>query len=67
VPYVVLGKKREGGTWEVYLARGQTIFVAAAGTVLEGSYRVDRIEPPTLSLTYLPLGHRQVLPIGAPD
>jgi hypothetical protein len=64
LPFTFLGKKLEGDTWEVYLGRGDQTFVAHQGTVLEGAWRVDRIEPPMLSLTYLPLGQVQTLPIG---
>lgn len=64
LPYAFIGKKQEGETWEVYLTRGEQAFVAREGEVLEGNYRVDRIQPPTLTLTYLPLGEVQSLSIG---
>lgn len=64
VPYAFIGKKQEGETWEVYLTRGEQTFVARQGEVLEGNYRIDRIQPPTMTLTYLPLGQEQSLPIG---
>lgn len=64
LPYAFIGKKHEGEAWEVYLTRGDQTFVAREGEVLEGNYRVDRILPPTLTLTYLPLGEVQSLSIG---
>lgn len=64
VPYAFIGKKHEGETWEVYLSRGEHTFVAREGETLEGSYRVERIAPPTLTLTYLPLSQAQTLSIG---
>lgn len=64
LPYQFLGKKQEGHVWEVYLARGEQTFVAREGQSLEGSYRVDQIRPPTMTLTYLPLNEPQSLPIG---
>lgn len=64
LPYAFIGKKQEGETWEVYLTRGEQTFVARQGEVLEGNYRIDRIHPPTMTLTYLPLGQEQSLPIG---
>ena len=64
LPYVYLGKKLETGAWEVYLGRGEQSFIAREGLVLEGIYRVDQIEPPSLTLTYLPLNQAQTLPIG---
>lgn len=64
LPYAFIGKKHEGESWEVYLSRGEHTFVAREGETLEGSYRVERIAPPTLTLTYLPLSQAQTLAIG---
>jgi hypothetical protein len=64
LPYTFLGKKLEGEAWEVYLARGEQTFIARAGQVLEADWRVDKIAPPTLTVTYLPLGLPQTLSIG---
>lgn len=64
VPYAFLGKKLEAEIWEVYLARGEQTFLVRTGQVLEGQWRVDRISPPSLELTYLPLGQALTLPIG---
>lgn len=64
LPYVFVGKKQEADTWEVYLTRGELTFVARQGETLEGTYRVDAIQPPTLSLTYLPIGQVQTIAIG---
>lgn len=64
VPFKFIGKKLETGNWEVYLARDQRTMVATRGAILEGSYRVDAIEPPTMRLTYLPLDQVQQLTIG---
>lgn len=64
LPFAFLGKKLEGGTWEVYLSRGEQTFVVREGQTLDGVYRVDKIAPPALTLTHLPLGQSQTLPIG---
>lgn len=64
VPYAFLGKKLEANVWEVYLSRGEQTFVARTGQVLEGEWCVDRIAPPSLELTYLPLGQALTLSIG---
>lgn len=64
VPYAFLGKKLEADLWEVYLSRGEQTFVTRTGQVLEGEWRVDRIAPPSLELTYLPLGQALTLSIG---
>ncbi len=67
LPYLVLGKKLEDKTWEVYLARGDQTFIAREKGTLENQYRVDSIKPPTMTLTYLPLNQVQTLTIGGTD
>jgi hypothetical protein len=67
LPYAYIGKKLEGGSWEVYLSRGDDTRVVKAKSVLDGTYRVESIAPPTLTLTYLPLKQVQQLSIGATD
>jgi hypothetical protein len=64
LPFTFIGKSVGGGVWEVYLARGDRTYVARANEVLDGSYRVDAIAPPVLTLTYLPLNQVQQLNIG---
>lgn len=62
--FVYLGKKLEAGQWEVYLGRGDEVFIVREGMSLDGSYRVKSIAPPTLTLIYLPLKQLQTIPIG---
>jgi hypothetical protein len=64
VPYQFLGKKQEGGDWEVFLARGELTFVVREGQVVEDAWRIERITPPSMSMTYLPLNQAQTMQIG---
>lgn len=64
LPFAYLGKKLEGGHWEVYLGQGDKTLVVREGQVLEGLYRVGSIKPPQMELMYLPLGQAQNLSIG---
>lgn len=64
LPFQVLGKAAADGQWEVYLVRGEQTFVVRKGSTIEGTYRVDAIAPPTMSLTYLPMNQVQQLHIG---
>ena len=68
LPFTYLGKKFEDGVYEVYLSQGtgETIIIKEK-SVINGQYRVDSINPPTLLLTYLPLNQVQILPIGGGD
>jgi hypothetical protein len=68
LPFTFIGKSVADGTWEVYLARGdRTYVVREKGFVIDGTYRVDAIAPPVLTLTYLPLNQVQQLNIGVFD
>ena len=64
IPFTFLGKKHEDAAWEVYLAHGETTLIAREKSTIEGTYRVDSIKPPLLTLTYLPMSQQQTLPIG---
>nr|WP_322401626.1 hypothetical protein [Massilia sp. Gc5] len=68
LPFTFIGKSVGDGAWEVYLARGaRTYIVRDKGAVIDGTYRVDSIAPPVLTLTYLPLNQVQQLNIGVFD
>jgi hypothetical protein len=68
LPFTFIGKSVGDGVWEVYLARGaRTYVVREKGDVIDGTYRVDSIVPPVLTLTYLPLNQVQQLNIGVFD
>ena len=49
------------------MARGDKTYVVRNKTVIEGAYRVDRIAPPLMTVTYLPLNQVQQINIGAFD
>jgi pyruvate/2-oxoglutarate dehydrogenase complex dihydrolipoamide acyltransferase (E2) component len=67
LPFTFIGKSVADGTWEVYLARGDRTYVVRDKAVIDGTYRVDAIAPPLLTLTYLPLNTVQQLNIGVFD
>ena len=67
LPFIYLGKAAADGQWEVYLALGDKTYVVRDKMVLDGTYRVDAIAPPNLTLTYLPLNQLQQLNIGVFD
>lgn len=64
LPFQVLGKKREGPRWEVYLSREGQTFIVHEGSFIDDTYKVDRIAPPTISIVHVPLGQTQTLDIG---
>jgi len=67
LPFTYLGKSLQDGVWEIYLARGERTYLVRDGITIDGTYRVDAIRPPVLTLTYLPLEQAQQLNIGVFD
>jgi hypothetical protein len=67
LPFTFIGKSVADGTWEVYLARGDRTYVVRDQSLIDGTWRVDAIAPPLLTLTYLPLNQVQQLNIGVFD
>jgi hypothetical protein len=64
LPYAFLGKYAEGSLQVVILTRGSRVITASQGDVLDSTYRVDRIEPTTIQMTYLPMNIPQSLSTG---
>jgi hypothetical protein len=67
LPFSYIGKAAAEGAWEVYLSRADKVYVVRTKTVIDGTYRVDAIAPPLMSLTYLPLNQVQQINIGVLD
>ena len=68
LPFTFIGKQRdETGEWIIFLADQERTYTVKANTLIESSYRVGKIAPPTLTLTYLPLQQQQTLAIGAAE
>jgi hypothetical protein len=64
LPFAFLGKKLEGQAWEVYLTRGEQTFIVREGQTVENVWRIDKVAPPSMTVTYLPLDQVQTLTIG---
>jgi hypothetical protein len=67
LPFTFIGKAQEKGAWEVFLTRGAETLIVRPQMVVDGTYRIDSIAPPTMTLTYLPLKQVQQMNIGVPD
>ncbi|WP_374565604.1 hypothetical protein [Ideonella sp.] len=63
-PFEYIGKKREAGAWEVFLAKDESTFVLKEGQVAEQSYQVVSIAPPEMTVVYLPMNHTYKISIG---
>lgn len=64
MPFVYIGKAAADGMWEVYLSRGDKTYSVRTNTVIDGVYRVEKIAPPLMTVTYLPLKQQQQMNIG---
>jgi len=68
MPFTYIGKAVGGGVWEVFLSRGaDKTYVVREHTIIDGVYRVEKITPPSMTMTYLPLNQVQLINIGALD
>lgn len=67
LPFSFLGKQMVGNVIEVFIANGNEVYVVREQALVEEKYRVDKIKPPLLTFTYLPLNQVQTLAIGEFD
>lgn len=64
LPFTYHGQLADGPVITVFLMRGEQTYIVKRGDTLLDIYRVDDVQPNALVLTYLPLNHQQVMPIG---
>lgn len=65
IPFTYIGKALGEGRLDVYVAQGERVHTLRAGDIVDGTWRIDVVAPPTMSVTYLPLGQQQQMNIGA--
>lgn len=63
MPYRYAGKVVQGGRLSVLLSKGDTVFPIKEGQTLDGAYRVESIGETQITLTYLPLKHKETIPV----
>jgi hypothetical protein len=62
-PYRFAGRIMQDGQAKVFLTRGEFPVLIKMGDVLEGTYRLDAINPTNIALTYLPLDYKETIAI----
>lgn len=67
LPFVYIGKVIEEGKLTVFVSKQQQNYLLKGGEVIEGTYRVDKVESGRLVFTYLPLETVQVMTFGGRD
>ena len=63
--FIYLGKRRDDQGWQVYLGHGEAALIVREGETLEGGYRVESIQPPTLTLVRAGQDGQQRIAIGS--
>lgn len=64
LPYSYLGKMMEDGKVVIFLGKQENNYSVRLGETVDGLYRLDEISDQALTLVYLPLEKKQMLPIG---
>ena len=65
MPYRFAGKLIQNGQLQVFLSKGDTPIPIKQGEVLDGTYRVESIAESGVTLVYLPLGHKESIPVAS--
>lgn len=65
LPYRFAGKLVQDGKLQVFLSRGETAIPIKQGEILDGTYRVEAIGEDRITVVYLPLGHKENIPVNS--
>lgn len=64
LPFTYLGRYEDAPTRLTILVKGDRMYTVSEGDVIEDTYRVERVTPGLVELTYLPLNIKQSLRTG---
>lgn len=67
LPFTYIGKVIEEGKPTVFVSKQQKNYYLKGGEVLEGTYRVDKVESDRVVFVYIPLETEQVMTTGGKD
>ena len=65
LPFTYGGRYTEGNNTIVFLNEGAKMHTVRLGDTVNGTYRIEKIDPDAITLSYLPLGQRQTLQTGS--
>lgn len=67
LPFTYLGLYREAGAAAtiIILAKAELVYTVSSGDVIDGAYSIGALSGGVLEFTYLPLGIKQTLNVGA--
>ncbi|HET9403021.1 MAG TPA: cohesin domain-containing protein, partial [Burkholderiales bacterium] len=63
MPYQYAGRVVQDGEPSILLSKGDTVIPIKLGETLDGAYRVEAIGEDQITLIYLPLKHKQSIPV----
>lgn len=63
MPFRVIGILQSGPRWLIQIERAGEQIVAAKGETIDDVYRVEALSEGEVTITYLPFGERQVVPL----
>ncbi len=67
MPYRFAGKLVQDGKVQIFLSKQDLIIPISEGQTIDGTYRVESITPERVTLIYLPLAHKERIPVqGSP-
>lgn len=64
LPFTYLGRYEDTPTLLAILVKGDRMYIVAEGDVIEDTYRIERLAPGMVEVTYLPLDIKQSLSTG---
>lgn len=64
LPFAFMGRMVEAERLTVFLVKGERVYLAAEGDVIDDIYKLEKIESGQLTLIYLPLNAVQTLAVG---
>jgi len=65
MPYRFAGKLLQEGRLQIFLAKDDVVVPVREGDTLDGTYRVESIGEAQITLMYLPLKHKEAIPVSS--
>ncbi|AGZ35369.1 hypothetical protein C4Q28_13845 [Pseudomonas sp. SWI6] len=65
LPFQFVGRLGDRDDLQIFLQRGEKLYVVRQGDVIDDTYRLDRVSANELDLVYLPLHQSQTLSVGS--
>ncbi len=64
LPFIFAGRYTEGENVTIFLMEGSQMHKVKQGDTIKGTYKIEKIEQASISLTYLPMNTTQILATG---